>query len=521
MPLLDLALGIDDHPHALGTLGGIHVRAVGGADGAVGVADQGEIELELLREVLVLRRSVEGHSHDGGVLPVVVGLEVAEPATFGGSARRVRLGEEPQHERLALEVGELHGAAEMVVASEIGSGVSRLEHVISSRGGSEIRLLGRSGGVATRLHALAVRSAVDLEGHEDARLVVHSHRAAQALALVLLLIGRARPRLGKDHLPGIGGGAAGHQGEGDEQAAHAPCGVERTSRHVIEPPWLVMCAAGADSIRKRAGAREPAPRGPSPRLVSFPGDMSTFDLHAVAFPTLDESQLSRIALCTGAVCRPYRKGERLFEAGDLDFKLYLIKTGEVEILEETGETPRTITVHHAGEFTGDIAHLTGRVSVVSAVARTDCELYEVATGDLRLIGSRYSHDTFRIRDFLAKNRLFFTWLDLESDPQVSQLLSQFGFSPADTPVVTFTHKILLRNPSNRELAEVIGLRQPLEHTVYDLVVVGAGPAGLAAAVYGASEGLHTVAIDRVAPGGQAGRRLTIYHYLAFFTPTRR
>src|SRR5262249_17069085 len=284
--------------------------------------------------------------------------------------------------------------------------------------------------------------------------------------------------------------------------------------------------------------------------------MSMLDLHAVAFPILDESQLSRIVLCTGAVLTPYRKGERLFEAGDLDFKLYLIKTGEVEILEETGETPRTITVHHAGEFTGDIAHLTGRVSVVSAVARTDCELYEVATGEvrhivnrcpdlgdlilpafilrafmarrqilresgqvtgLRLIGSRYSHDTFRIRDFLAKNRLFFTWLDLESDPQVSQLLSQFGFSPADTPVVTFAHKILLRNPSNRELAEVIGLRQPLEHTVYDLVVVGAGPAGPAAAVYGASEGLHTVALDRVAPGGQAGRSMRIENYLGFPT----
>ena len=279
--------------------------------------------------------------------------------------------------------------------------------------------------------------------------------------------------------------------------------------------------------------------------------MSTLDLHAVAFPTLDESQLSRIALCTGAVCRFYRKGERLFEAGDRDFRLYLVKRGEVEILDETGEAPRTITIHHAGEFTGDIAHLTGRVSVVSAVARTDCELYEVATGEvrhivnrcpdlgdlilrafiarrqilresgqvtgLRLIGSRYSHDTFRLRDFFAKNRLFFTWLDLESDPQVSQLLSQFGFSPADTPVVTFAHKILLRNPSNRELAEVIGLRQPLEHTVYDLVVVGAGPAGLAAAVYGASEGLHTVALDRVAPGGQAGRSMRIENYLGFPT----
>ena len=107
-----------------------------------------------------------------------------------------------------------------------------------------------------------------------------------------------------------------------------------------------------------------------------------------------------------------------------------------------------------------------------------------------MIGSRYSKDTFRIRDFLAKNRVPFTWLDLETDPQVKQLLKQFGVSEADTPVVAWGSKLLLRNPSNRELAEALGLRRPLEQTVYDLVVVGAGPAGLAAAVYGASEGLR-------------------------------
>jgi len=279
--------------------------------------------------------------------------------------------------------------------------------------------------------------------------------------------------------------------------------------------------------------------------------MSTLDLRAVAFPILDEIQISRIVACTGAVLTSYRKGQRLFEAGDRTFKLFLIKAGEVEIFDESGDTPQTVTVHQAGEFTGDIAHLTGRVSVVTAVARTDCELYEISSGEvrhivnrcpdlgdlilqafiarrqimresgqvtgLRLIGSRYSHDTFRLRDFFAKNRLFFTWLDLESDPQVGQLLSHFGFAPADTPVVTFAHRILLRNPSNREVADVVGLRQPLEHIVYDLVVVGAGPAGLAAAVYGASEGLHTVALDRVAPGGQAGRSMRIENYLGFPT----
>jgi thioredoxin reductase (NADPH) len=134
-----------------------------------------------------------------------------------------------------------------------------------------------------------------------------------------------------------------------------------------------------------------------------------------------------------------------------------------------------------------------------------------------VIGSRYSQDTFRVRDFLAKNRLPFTWFDLESDPQVHELLKQFGVTEADTPVVAWGNKLLLRNPSNRQLAEAVGLRRPLEQTVYDLVVVGAGPAGLAAAVYGGSEGLSTVVLERTAPGGQAGRSMRIENYLGFPT----
>jgi thioredoxin reductase (NADPH) len=220
-------------------------------------------------------------------------------------------------------------------------------------------------------------------------------------------------------------------------------------------------------------------------------------------------------------------------------------------MDESGETPNTVTVHGPGEFTGDVAQLTGSPSLVSGVARGDCEVYEVSSdalrqilnnhpdlGDvilqafiarrqllkgsgtftgLRVIGSRYSRDTFRIRDFLAKNRMPFTWLDLEADPQVDKLLKQFGLTEADTPVVAWGRKLLLRNPSNRELAETLGIRRPLELEVYDLVVVGAGPAGLAAAVYGASEGLSTVVLERTGPGGQAGRSMRIENYLGFPT----
>jgi thioredoxin reductase (NADPH) len=136
---------------------------------------------------------------------------------------------------------------------------------------------------------------------------------------------------------------------------------------------------------------------------------------------------------------------------------------------------------------------------------------------LRVIGSRYSTDTFRVRDFLAKNRVLFTWVDVETDPEVDRLLKHFGLSEADTPVVALGDLLLLRNPSNRQLADAIGIHQPLEQTVYDLVVVGAGPAGLAAAVYAASEGLRTVLLERTAPGGQAGSSMRIENYLGFPT----
>jgi thioredoxin reductase (NADPH) len=136
---------------------------------------------------------------------------------------------------------------------------------------------------------------------------------------------------------------------------------------------------------------------------------------------------------------------------------------------------------------------------------------------LRVVGSRFSRDTWRIREFLSKNQVPFTWLDLEDDPHVSRLLAQFGVSEADTPVVAWGRRLLLRNPSDRELAEALGIRTPLPRTVYDLVVIGAGPAGLAAAVYGASEGLHTLVLERAGPGGQAGRSMRIENYLGFPT----
>src|SRR5438876_6789979 len=246
--------------------------------------------------------------------------------------------------------------------------------------------------------------------------------------------------------------------------------------------------------------------------------MSEKNLQSVAFPTLDETQINQLARCTDAEPKVFRDGQTLFAVGDQNMNFFIVKSGEVEIVDYSGDEPKTVTIHRPGSFTGDISHLTGLPAVVSAIARGDCEVYEI-TGDalrnalnqcpgisdiilqafiarrqllrespnftgLRVIGSRYSSDTFRVRDFLSKNRILFTWVDVETDPNVDRLLKNFGVTESDTPVVVCGSMLLLRNPSNRQLADTIGIRQPLENLVYDMLVVGAGPAGLAAAVYG-------------------------------------
>jgi thioredoxin reductase (NADPH) len=279
--------------------------------------------------------------------------------------------------------------------------------------------------------------------------------------------------------------------------------------------------------------------------------MAAQDLNAMAFPKLTEEQMAQLARYAGASTKTFRAGEALFHAGDRDPKFYVVKSGELEIIDVTGDQPKTIRIQGSGDFTGDVGHLTGMPKVVSAIARSDCEVCEMSEAELRkvlnqdpqlsdiilqafiarrqlmrespaftglrVIGSRYSRDTFRIRDFLAKNRVLFTWLDLEGDPEVKEVLQQFGVTEADTPIVACAHCLVLRNPPNRELAEKIGIRRPVDHTVYDLAIVGSGPAGLAAAVYGASEGLNTIVLEHTAPGGQAGSSMRIENYLGFPT----
>jgi thioredoxin reductase (NADPH) len=279
--------------------------------------------------------------------------------------------------------------------------------------------------------------------------------------------------------------------------------------------------------------------------------MADHDVNSVAFPSLDESNLAALERCPKTVRKQFQAGHWLYNCGQADGKFYIVKHGELEMIDNSGEAPRTVAIHGPGGFTGEAGQLTGGPTIVGAFARTDCEVFEVTLdglkeivnkstelGDIilqafiarrqllsepggvtgvRVIGSRYSQDTFRVRDFLAKNRVLFTWLDIEADPHVGQILEPFGVTEAETPLLLWGRKLILRNPTNHALAEALGIRRPLEHAVYDLVVVGAGPAGLAAAVYGASEGLRTMVLERSGPGGQAGRSMRIENYLGFPT----
>jgi thioredoxin reductase (NADPH) len=279
--------------------------------------------------------------------------------------------------------------------------------------------------------------------------------------------------------------------------------------------------------------------------------MAEHELLSVAFPTLDDQLLAELEDCAGAARKSYSDGQYLFRVGQQDHNFYVIKSGTVDIIDLSSGEPRALTTHRAGQFTGDVSHLTGARAVVSAIVRGDCEVFEISPSTLReilddcpklsdiilrafiarrqllheskdftglrVIGSRYSTDTFRVREFLAKNRALFTWTDLEADPDVDVVLKQFGITEADTPVVACGRMVLRRNPSNNELADIIGIRQPFEQSVYDWVIVGGGPAGLAAAVYGASEGLRTIVLERLAPGGQAGISMRIENYLGFPT----
>jgi thioredoxin reductase (NADPH) len=264
-----------------------------------------------------------------------------------------------------------------------------------------------------------------------------------------------------------------------------------------------------------------------------------------AFPRLNDEQRMRLR-ALGEV-RKVEEGEVLFHAGAADYDFFVIESGAVAVVQGYGTENRVIAVHGRHRFLGELSLLTGAHAVLTAVVRDPGEVIQVPRAALRrvaaededlinlilraylarrtilieveagvtLVGSRYSQDTRRLREFLARNRVPYRWMDLESDGDADAVMQALAVSPSETPIVLGAEKVL-RNPSNAELAVMLGLgARGAPPALCDLVIVGGGPAGLAAAVYGASEGLDTQAIDAVAFGGQASTSARIENYLGF------
>jgi thioredoxin reductase (NADPH) len=264
-----------------------------------------------------------------------------------------------------------------------------------------------------------------------------------------------------------------------------------------------------------------------------------------AYPRLTEKQRERLR-GLGKV-RSTSPGDVLFREGDPGYDFFVVESGVVAIVQGYEQENRVVVVHGANQFLGELGLLTGSRVYLSAVVRDGGEVLQVPAERLRallgedeemsnvilraylsrrsrlidagagvhLIGSRYSLDSRRLREFLARNRVPYQWTDLEEEDEVDTLLQTIGVEPAETPVVIGVGR-LLRNPSNAELAGALGLgASGAPPALCDLVIVGGGPAGLAAAVYGASEGLDTQALDSVAFGGQASTSSRIENYLGF------
>ncbi len=265
-----------------------------------------------------------------------------------------------------------------------------------------------------------------------------------------------------------------------------------------------------------------------------------------AFPRLTDEQIDTLARL-GSV-RPTRVGDRLYEQGAQAGDFYVVLAGMVAVVEGAGARQRIVQVHGPRRFLGEVGLLEGQPAFVGAVVVQPGEvlavpldsLRPVVLGDpalgeeilraylirrsllighgagLRIIGSCFSPDTRRLLEFAARNRLPHRYLDVEKDAKAETLLTRFGVPPDETPVVVLDGKDLLRNPSNAELASRMGLRRPEPRPeVSDLLVIGAGPAGLATVVYAASDGLTVAAVEGTATGGQAGTTSRIENYLGF------
>jgi thioredoxin reductase (NADPH) len=265
------------------------------------------------------------------------------------------------------------------------------------------------------------------------------------------------------------------------------------------------------------------------------------------FPVLDRAQIERIAV--HGKTRRVQRGEVLVEQGEETMRFLVVLSGRLEVLQSGDDGERTVAIHYPGEFFGDVHLLSGRPSIVRARMADDGEVLELSReslqslvqndsdlseilmrafilrrleltrggkGDAALVGSSYSAETLRVREFLTRNGYPHEYIDVERDPGAQHLLDRFNISPNELPVLICRGRSVLRNPTNRQIAECLGLNEGIDETqVRDVLIVGAGPAGLAAAVYAASEGLKALVVETKAPGGQAGSSSKIENYLGF------
>ena len=267
------------------------------------------------------------------------------------------------------------------------------------------------------------------------------------------------------------------------------------------------------------------------------------------FPKLTSAQIRRVE-AHGHV-RAVQRGEVLYEQGDMSAPFFVVITGELEVVRPLFPAETLVTIIESGQFTGEVGTLSGRRSLfrvrssksgevieldrqhMLALVQSDSELGQIlmrafilrrvelvaaGVGDVVLIGSTHSAGTLRIKEFLMRNGHPYTFIDLERDPDVQNLLDTFDLAASEIPVVICLGEIVLNNPRNQQIADCLGFNESIDQTqVRDLVVIGAGTSGLAAAVYGASEGLDVLVLETGSPGGQAGSSSRIENYLGFPT----
>jgi thioredoxin reductase (NADPH) len=267
------------------------------------------------------------------------------------------------------------------------------------------------------------------------------------------------------------------------------------------------------------------------------------------FPTLTAEQVARVAAHGRA--RPVQSGEVLQSAGQQAESFFVVTSGSIELVRRSEDAEEIVGVQRPGQFTGEINMLSGRKALVSlragepgevidvkrddllALVQTDSELSDIfmrafilrrveliahGFGDVVLIGSSYCQATLRVKEFLTRNGHPYAFVDLDRDSGVQDLLDRFGVGVGDVPVLICRETVVLRNPTNLQIADCLGFNESIDAgRVRDILIIGAGPAGLAAAVYGASEGLDVLLLESEAPGGQAGSSSKIENYLGFPT----